>query len=315
MKERLRELILEAGFDDCGVASLCPPIPTDNLHAWLKRGHHGSLDYMARHAAIRANPEELLTGAKAVVMVALGYNQPSLDHVRIARYALGRDYHKVIRSRLKQVVRTLCAENPELSPQEFRIVVDSAPFLERSYAQRAGLGWPGKNTLLIHSRRGSWFFLAGLLTTLELEADTPSQGGCGTCTKCIEACPTGAILQVDGSWQVDARKCISALTIEHRGAWTDSQAGLSRDHLFGCDICQEVCPFNAPRLRQPERAQTTRIADFGAYPWPDLESMAQLSESEWLRLTEGSALRRLSYSDFQRNVQGCLDFLRRGQDA
>ncbi|MBL8047849.1 MAG: tRNA epoxyqueuosine(34) reductase QueG [Chthonomonas sp.] len=296
MREEIRAAATALGFDQCGFAAITEPESLPALDAWLAAGFHGSMRYMADRRDLRADPTALLSGAKTAIMVALNYNQAPLPQVKIARYALGRDYHKVIRGKLRRLVTALDTMHPG---HEHRPVVDSAPFLEREFAHRAGLGWFGKNTMLIDSRRGSWFFIGALLTTLEIEPDPPSIGGCGSCRACIDACPTGAIVQLQERWQVDARRCISYQTIEHRGELEVDTNGW----VFGCDVCQEVCPFNEPRATQPLRAQPTQEPDFAAREWPDPKAIASLEAAEWDQLTLGSAVRRTGFDGLRRNAR------------
>ena len=203
--------------------------------------------------------------------------------------ALGRDYHKVLRTKLRNLAAQLTKNHPGA---EFRACVDSAPILERSYAHLAGLGWFGKNTMLIDSKRGSWFFIGVLLSSIEFQPDQPSEGGCGTCHKCIDACPTGAIVNENDRWQIDSNQCISYQTIEKEGDLTVNTNGW----VFGCDICQEVCPFNEPRASQPQRATATTEPDFlKRKNFPTLVELAQISRDDWDTLTQGSALRRTGF--------------------
>lgn len=308
MKEAIREAALRLGFDQCGFASADPPETLDHLHEWVDKGYHGTMDYMRSNLPVRADPGLILEGVRSVVMVSLNYNQAPLPQVKIARYALGRDYHRVIRGKLRQLI----AEMDSLLPGEsHRAIVDSAPFLEREYANRAGLGWFGKNTMLINSQRGSWFFLGAILTTARIDPDSPAAGGCGTCRACIDACPTGAIVPAGSNWAVDARECISYLTIEHRGPQEKPTHGWA----FGCDVCQEVCPFNQPRATQPLRATTTTEADFAAREWPSTAQLANLSEPEWDALTAGSAVRRAGFDGLRRNARLALDDAPSNQDT
>ncbi|MBI3721307.1 MAG: tRNA epoxyqueuosine(34) reductase QueG, partial [Fimbriimonas ginsengisoli] len=219
---------------------------------------------------------------------------------RIAEYALGRDYHKVLRSTLRKLARWMQERWPEA---ECRACVDSAPILERELAHLAGLGWFGKNTCLIDSRRGSKFFLGVLLTSIALPPDRPAIGSCGTCSKCIDACPTGAIVHADGFWQLDARRCISYLTIEHRGAIDPALREGIGDWTFGCDVCQDVCPFNHPRPSQPSRATETTEPDFSQdRNWPALKELCNLPYQKWDELTCGSAVRRAGFDGLRRNA-------------
>lgn len=295
----LPELMDREGFELWGVCHASTPPHLDAYRDWIEHGRHCEMGYLAEHEALKQHPENLLPGVKSILAVALNYNQDPPSDPRIARYALGRDYHKVLRGKLNRI-------KDELPIGEHRVCVDSAPLMERDFAQLAGIGWFGKNTMIINSRRGSWFVLGFLLTTLELEATPPAIGGCGTCSKCIDACPTGAILFENDRWQVDARRCISYLTIEHKGEFSPEQLQMVGDWTFGCDICQEVCPFNQPRETQPERARETREPDFLQRAWPNLVHLAQINYDEWDKLTQGSPVRRAGHDGLIRNARANL---------
>lgn len=299
LKERLKALAPQLGIDLIGFCRPDPPESLPQLDHWLKEGLHGTMDYMARHRDLRADPARLLPGVRSVVAIGVHYYQERPDQPgepKVARYALGRDYHKVLRTKLNRLAEAL----PEA---QSRPCVDTAPILEREYAHRAGLGWFGKNTCLIHTRQGSWFFIGILLTTAEIEPDRPMVGGCGSCTACIDACPTGAIVPLGSHWAVDGRRCISSLTIEHRGTISSEIAAKFEGWTYGCDICQEVCPFNHPRPHQPERAPHTREHDFAPRRFPSLVEMAEWSESDWDQTTRGSATRRASLAQWRRNAR------------
>lgn len=291
------------GFELAGVAAIQPPPHLEAYKSWISKGWQGEMDYLSEHLALKADPRSLLESAKSVVAVGLNYNQPNpkiAGEPRIARYALGRDYHKVIRGKMRKLSNWIESVYPG---SEHRICVDSAPIMERDFAQLAGLGWFGKNTMLINSQRGSWFFIGVLLTSVEFSPDASALGGCGTCRACIDACPTGAIVFDEGRWQVDARNCISYLTIEHRGGIEPELRAKIGDWTFGCDVCQEVCPFNQPRPSQPLRAAITTEPDFLARK--RLSPLAQLvewSESEWDDQTSGSAIRRTGLAGLRRNA-------------
>lgn len=294
------------GFSNCGVAPASSAVHWDFYRQWLDEGFGASMAYLEQQAELKRTSESVLPGVRSVIAVTLNYNQPfehAVGAAKIARYAQGRDYHKVIRGRLRRLAEWVEANH---SNAVCRPCVDSAPIFEREYAHLAGLGWFGKNTMLIDSRAGSWFFLGLLLTTAELEADLPSDGGCGTCQRCIEACPTGAIVHQNGRWQVDSRRCISYLTIEHKGVFTPEQRESVGDWTFGCDVCQEVCPFNQPRASQPDRAPVTQVEDFRRRTWPDLAGLANLPRDEWDELTQGSAIRRTGLDGLRRNAQANL---------
>lgn len=286
-----------------GVAPAAGPPNLDAYRQWVEQGKHGEMAYLADSLQLRAHPERLLPGVRSVVAIAVDYNRPAPHQpgeARIARYALGRDYHKVLRGILKRLARWMDARVPG---HTHRPCVDSAPILERDFAQLAGLGWFGKNTMLIDSRRGSWFFIGLLLTTLELEPSLATVGGCGTCRACVDACPTGAIVHEDGRWQVDARRCVSYLTIEHRGPIPEDLAQGVGEWTFGCDVCQEVCPFNAPRDTQPLRGSFATDPDLlSDPPAMPLTAIAGWTEAEWDEATRGRALRRAKLEQWRRNA-------------
>lgn len=297
-KAELETAARALGFSAVGVCDAVPAPHLSFFDDWVERGNHAGMGWLAASRELRADVDRLLPGARSVVAVALDYNRPNPrvpGKPRIARYALGRDYHKVLRSKLRQLAVKLEAEGFACRP-----CVDSAPVFERDYARLAGLGWFGKNTLLIDSRRGSWFFVGLLLTTARLEPDEAAVGGCGSCTRCIDACPTGAIVFEDGRWGVDARRCISYLTIEHAGALSLDTAGWT----FGCDVCQEVCPFNEERPSQPLRgARATEPDLLLSREWPSLKAMEAMSEEAWDLLTRGSPVRRAGYDGLRRNAR------------
>lgn len=278
-----KDKALSLGFDLVGIASALPFAHLNFYKGWLERGFDGEMSYLSRQLSLRSEPQQLLPSARSIIAVGLNYYQPREtreEYPRIARYALGRDYHKVLRSKLNQLGKWLVSASPGA---EYRVCVDSAPIFDRYYAQQAGLGWFGKNTCLISRSVGSWFVIGLLLTSLDLASDEPNEGHCGTCSRCVEACPTGAIVFENGRWQVDSRRCISYLTIESplsspeidRAGWT-----------FGCDVCQEVCPFNRFQKLATEK-------DFLAIrEWPTLYLLRQIGYEEWDALTQGSPVRR-----------------------
>jgi epoxyqueuosine reductase len=299
----IKAAALRLGFDDVGICGATPPPHLREYKHWIAQGKHGTMAYLEDHLPLKEHPDRLLPNCRSIIAVALNYyNEPERlpGQPKIARYALGRDYHKVLRGKLRLLEGEIKSEFPE---SRTRACVDSAPIMERDYANLAGLGWFGKNTMLINSRRGSWFFIGLLLTDLELTPDLPAIGGCGSCTRCIEACPTGAIVHEDGRWQVDARRCVSYLTIEHSGEIPQELQGGVGDWTFGCDICQEVCPFNEPRSTQPLRARVTGEPDFTPRAWPDLETLAMIEEPEWDVLTRGSPVRRTGVEGLRRNAR------------
>ena len=292
----------DLGFSSFGV---CEAVPSPHLpffDAWLGRGHHASMDWLRSSRDLRAHVDTLLPGARSVVAVTLDYNQPNpvrQGFPRIAKYALSRDYHRILRSKLKKLASMVESEGYACRP-----CVDSAPVFERDYARLAGLGWFGKNTLLIDSRRGSFFFIGLLLTTMPLNPDEPAEGGCGTCTKCIDACPTGAIVFQEDRWSIDSRRCVSYLTIEHDGPIPEDLARGMGDWTFGCDVCQDVCPFNRERPSQPMRgARATEPDLLKIREWPSLKAVETLTEDEWDLLTRGSPFRRAGLEGFRRNAR------------
>lgn len=249
--QRLKAAALELGFSQAGICPAAAPTTLSHFEAWLESGHHGEMDYLASRREAYENPERVLPGVRSIVMLTLDYRTeshptPPLERVaagkgRVSRYAWGtRDYHDVIREKLHALADRL---REWLPAAQTRGVVDTAPLLERDYARQAGLGWFGKNTLLLSRSGGSWFFLAGLLTDAELEYDQPHETDhCGTCRACLDACPTDAFL---APHQLDARKCISYLTIESRSPIPRELRPGLQDWVFGCDVCQEVCPWQS----------------------------------------------------------------------
>jgi epoxyqueuosine reductase len=286
------------GFELVGIAPAQPPPHAESFLHWLAQGYAGAMEYLERTAHLRINPAELLPDARSAVVVGLNYapaELPDTDY-RIARYALGDDYHQVIRAKLETLLSAIQAVAPEA---QGRICVDSAPVLERDLAWLAGLGWYGKNTCLINTHRGSYFFLGVLLLTLELEYDTPAEGGCGTCRLCLDACPTGALTE---PYTLDARKCISYLTIELRDSIPESYRAPMGEWLFGCDICQEVCPFNRPRAHQPLRAQPTQEPRLKPRPLPRLHDILTMDESQFADRFRSSAIKRAKWRGLIRNA-------------
>jgi len=298
VKSELAAKAWEVGFDLVGVTPALPFAHLDFYKGWLDRGFHGEMSYLSSQLSLRSDPRNLLPSARSVVAVGLNYYQPREDrdeYPRIARYALGRDYHKVLRSKLHSLGQWVSAA----SGAEYRVCVDSAPIFDRYYAQQAGIGWFGKNTCLISREVGSWFVIGLLLTSLELTPDQPNEGHCGTCTRCIDACPTGAIVFEDGRWQVDSRRCISYLTIEAPlSSPEQSRAGWT----FGCDVCQEVCPFNRFQKLTTEKDFLKRR------DWPTLQHLRQIDYEEWDTLTQGSPVRRAGYEGLRASIDQALSF-------
>jgi epoxyqueuosine reductase len=298
LTEWLKQYARALGFDLVGVAPVQSPPHADSFLLWLAQGYAGTMEYLERTAHLRINPAELLPDARSALVVGLNYapaELPNTDY-RIARYALGDDYHAIIREKLETLLGSLQAIEPSA---QGCVCVDSAPVLERDLALLAGLGWYGKNTCLINTHRGSYFFLGVLLLTLELEYDSPAQGGCGTCRLCIDACPTGALVE---PYRLDARRCISYLTIERRDSIPTEYRAAIGEWLFGCDICQEVCPFNRPRAHQPLRAQPTTEPRLQPRPLPTLTEILQMDEAEFAERFRGSAIKRTKWRGLVRNA-------------
>lgn len=296
----------ELGFQQVGIAGIELRDDERHLDDWLAAGQHGEMDYMARHGSKRARPDELVPGTLRVISVRMDYgdNDPdtawqtlrSGERAYVARYAFGRDYHKLLRTRLQKLADRIAAH---IGPFGHRVFVDSAPVLERALARNAGLGWIGKHTCLINRHAGSWFFLGELFTDLPLPLDTPASAHCGTCTRCIDVCPTGAIV---APYRVDARRCISYLTIELKGSIPLELRPLMGNRIFGCDDCQLVCPWNKFAQRHDE-------PDFRVRNDLDRATLVELfawSEEEFLQRTEGSAIRRTGHVGWLRNIAVAL---------
>ena len=303
---RLRALAQEAGFQHFGVAGIELDADEVHLRDWLAKGLHGSMGWMAHHGDKRSRPDELLPGTLRVISVGLDYGRrddaeawqtlAAGERAYVARYALGRDYHKLMRQRLQKLAERIAAE---IGPFGYRVFVDSAPVLERALARNAGLGWIGKHTCLIDRDGGSWFFLGEIYVDLPLPVDPPATAHCGTCTRCIEVCPTQAIV---APYRLDARRCISYLTIEHDGPIPEELRVPMGNRIFGCDDCQLVCPWNKFAKRSDE-------PDFRARNNLDQATLAELfawTEEEFLRRTEGTAIRRSGHERWLRNIAVAL---------
>jgi len=302
-REEILSLAASAGFEIAGVAPVTELPDFGRFADWIERGNAGAMGYLTDHrAALRRDVRTLLPSAQSVICVGKLYNGPEpcstdvsdTECGWIARYAWGEDYHPVLRRGLEQLAQSLATV---AGPFEWKACVDTAPVLERSLARAAGLGWIGKNTCLINQLRGSWFFLGELLTSLPLSASTETvPDRCGTCTRCIDACPTRAIVPRGDGYEIDSRLCISYLTIELRGTIDEPlRAGMGR-HVFGCDICQDVCPWNG---RSPS---TERFSPLGENFAPPLEKLARLNESEFQRMFRSTPVSRARYRGFLRNV-------------
>ncbi|MDF7660051.1 tRNA epoxyqueuosine(34) reductase QueG [Erwiniaceae bacterium L1_54_6] len=295
----------EFGFQQVGICDTDLSAEEPRLQAWLEKQYHGEMEWMARHGMMRARPHELLPGTLRVISVRMNYlpakaafastlKNPQLGYV--SRYALGRDYHKVLRNRLKKLGDKIQEHCGELN---FRPFVDSAPLLERPLAAKAGLGWTGKHSLILNREAGSWFFLGELLIDLPLPVDTPQEEQCGRCVACMTICPTAAIVE---PYTVDARRCISYLTIELEGAIPEEFRPLIGNRIYGCDDCQLICPWN-------RYGQLTDEDDFSpraVLHAPPLTTLFMWDEAKFLRVTEGSAIRRIGHLRWLRNVAVAL---------
>ena len=297
--QQVKELAAECGFELAGITRAEPLADFSRFDAWRQDGMAGEMTYLTdRRGDLRADPRHLLAGARSIICVGKLYNSqpPGLQTGEISRYAWGTaDYHDVLRDGLKDLAQRIGSIVE--GPFEWRACVDTAPLLERSYAQAAGLGWIGKNTCLINQKSGSWFFLGELLVSLELDSDEPAPFRCGSCTRCIEACPTDAIVPGRaGGWQVDSNLCISYLTIEKRGFIDAASAATMGTHLFGCDICQDVCPWNrrAPITEDERFARQQQIHEPTGW--------AELTREEFRDLFRRSPVWRAKYEGFLRNV-------------
>jgi epoxyqueuosine reductase len=297
----------ELGFADIRISDVDLSGVEDGLNAWLDAGHHGEMDYMAAHGMKRARPAELVPGTIRVISARMDYlakdtgddwrvREESRSHDRAAAvisiYARGRDYHKVLRSRLQQLADRIRAEIGEFG---YRVFTDSAPVMEVALAEKSGIGWRGKHTLLLNREAGSMFFLGELFTDLPLPVDAPVSAHCGQCSACIDACPTQAIV---GPYRLDARRCISYLTIELKGSIPVELRSLIGNRVYGCDDCQLVCPWN-------KFAQRAALADFDVRNGLDNATMVELfgwSEDEFNRRMEGSPIRRIGHERWLRNI-------------
>ncbi len=296
----------DLGFQQVGFATTDLSREEQDLESWLARGFHGEMNYMARHGRKRSRPAELLPGTISVISARMDYWPAGArsaaavlqedDSAYLSRYALGRDYHKVVRGRLQKLATRIAQQLGEFG---YRVFTDSAPVLEKPLAQKAGLGWIGKHTNLINKRAGSWFFLGEIYTDLPLPADEAASDHCGTCRACLDACPTDAIV---APYQLDARRCISYLTIELQGPIPEALRPGIGNRIYGCDDCQLVCPWN-------KFARPTAEGDFAPRHGLDDVALTALfgwSEKEFLRRTEGSAIRRIGHQRWLRNIAVAL---------
>ena len=303
---QVKQLARDCGFDLAGVTTAAPAAEAGYYNEWLAQGYAGEMGYLqGRRAEMRGDVRTLLPSARSVICLGLVYNTPwpystarsDDEKAWISRYAWGDDYHDVLNAKMRELVQSLLAS----AAFDWKICADTSPLLERAYAQRAGLGWIGHNTCLINQQIGSWVFLAEILTSLDLEPDAPALFRCGTCRRCIDACPTAALVPTGRSegpaFALDARQCISYWTIELRGAIPSEQRDHNGAHVFGCDICQDVCPWNRRAAVTADAAFAPRLDD-----QPPLEQLASLTAVEFDEIFRASPVRRARYSGFLRNV-------------
>jgi len=313
LAEDIKQLGLALGFQQVGITNTQLSEAESHLLNWLKADRHGHMGYMARHGTKRSRPSELVPGTISIISARMDYwPESSADPIEllkkddkgyVARYALGRDYHKVLRQRLQKLASKI---EQLIGHYAYRVFTDSAPVLEKAIGEKAGLGWIGKHSNLIHKQAGSWFFLGEIYTDLPLPIDEPSKNHCGKCTACIDICPTGAII---APYQVDARRCVSYLTIELRSAIPENLRPYIGNRIYGCDDCQLVCPWNS-------FAQTTPENDFLPRNKLDSSQLVDLfawSESEFLSKTQGSPIRRIGYECWLRNIAVALGNARTSQ--
>jgi epoxyqueuosine reductase len=302
----LSRLAKARGFDAIGISDIALAPDAERLARWLEVGLHGEMGYMSRHGSKRSRPDELVPGTLRVVSVRMNYWPAEArdatevladaDTAYVSRYALGRDYHKLMRNSLQDLATDIARR---IAPMGFRVFVDSGPVLEKALARNAGLGWIGKHTNLLARDAGSYFFIGEILTDLPLPADDPASAHCGTCAACIPACPTGAIT---APYRLDARRCISYLTLELHGAIPVELRRLIGNRIYGCDDCQLVCPWNKfaraaahPDFKVRHRLDDSRLSELFAW-----------TEQEFLTRTEGSAIRRIGYERWLRNIAVAL---------
>ncbi len=306
LKRSVAQWARELGFERVGVSGIEVDAAQARLLEWLGRGYHGDMGYLERHAALRGRPDGLLPGTLRVLSLRMNYLPPGARDARavladaslayVSRYALGRDYHKVLRRRLLRLAARIEAR---VGAFRYRVFTDSAPVMEVELAAQAGLGWRGKHTLLLDRSAGSWFFLGEIYTDLPLPLDQPVSEHCGTCTRCIDVCPTRAIV---APYVLDARRCISYLTIEHKGDIPEELRPLLGNRIYGCDDCQLVCPWNG-------FAGTAEIDDFGVRNGLDAAALVELfawTQDDFERRLEGSAIRRIGYERWLRNLAVAL---------
>lgn len=306
LTQRIKTWGKALGFDAVGITDVELSQHEDHLNRWLAKGMHGEMDYMHKHGAKRSHPELLVQGTLRVISVRLDYACADIEQAEnvlqqnevgyISRYALGRDYHKVLRKKLKRLAEKISSE---IGSFGYRVFTDSAPVLEKALAEKSGIGWIGKHSNLLDSKTGSWFFLGELYVDLPLPIDTPASNHCGSCQRCIDICPTQAIV---APYHVDARRCISYLTIELKGSIPVEFRAPMGNRIYGCDDCQFACPWN-------KFAETTKESDFTPRQHLTDQKLSDLfrwTEQQFLDNTEGTAIRRIGYTSWLRNIAVAL---------
>ncbi len=298
----IREWARELGFQQVGITDVDPGEHEARFIRWLENHYQGDMDYMGKHGSKRYHPDELVEKTARVISLRMDYLPEDSRMIEvlkdknkgyISRYTLGRDYHKLIRKRLNQLSQKI---NEAMSGHQFRAFVDSAPILERAFAQKSGLGWFGKSSMIINRQAGTYFFLGEILTDIPLPIDPPyEQDHCGQCTACLDKCPTKAFVS---PYVLDARRCISYLTIELKGSIPEELRPMMGNRIFGCDDCQLVCPWN--RFSKP--SQESDFSPRHQFTTPDLIDLFNWDEATFLKLTEGSAIRRAGYESWLRNI-------------
>ncbi len=321
LSRTIKQLAAKAGFDCCGIASAAPIERAEYVRDWLAKGHAGSMDYLHNHFDRRTDPTKLLEGASSVIVIGKVYGQPASNSQttgqgqpsdqepaeaekensgptgRVAMYAWGEDYHIVLKDKLFQFVDDLRRHCDQ--PFDAKVCVDTVPILEREVAASAGIGWIGKNTLVLNRHLGSYFFLGEIVTTLNIAPDEPTTDHCGSCTACLDACPTDAFI---GPYEMDASKCISYLTIEHRSDIRDDLQARMGDWLFGCDVCQEVCPFN----RDMPMTIDERFRTQGQRVRVPLEALLNWTIEDYRKTFRKSAVKRAKLDMLKRNARIAL---------
>jgi epoxyqueuosine reductase len=306
LSSKIQQWATELGFQDVGFSDIDLSQAEQRLQHWLDQGYQGDMEWMSRHGSKRSHPEELVEGTQSIISVRMDYlppdaadsvmvlNHPELGY--ISRYAMGRDYHKVLRKRLQKLATKIAEEIGEFG---YRVFVDSAPVLEKPIAVKAGLGWMGKHSVILNKQAGSWFFLGEIYTDLRLEPSAPLKNHCGKCTACIDICPTGAIT---APYQLDARLCISYLTIEHKGVIPEELRPLMGNRIYGCDDCLLICPWN-------RFSDYSELDDYAVRHNLDSATLIELfrwTEEEFLQKMQGSPIRRIGYERWQRNIAVAL---------